>query len=171
LSPVSYSAYSQTHSHLLNIKKHKNTDVHTFVASKKLCPDIVLQYSIRTHKVLKCYKLDCLELLKSRHPLQREFDLALNPIAPKNSVTMSHAFQKMPIYNFEKKKLEVPGSKTETLHMILKTYGFANIGGARRTGKSLIYIWKDNTDPELKCSKSGKKAELNLKSNKIEQTC
>lgn len=165
LNPITYSTLSHTHNHLFNIKKYKKTDVQTFIASKKYCPDLVLQYSVRTHKILKCYKLDCLQQHAEANSSNTDHDLALNPIAPKSVLAISQAFTKAPVYNFETKQLEHKGSKTETLHMCLKTFGFADIGGARRTGKSLIYIWKDNSDPELK-----NKTKLNLKSSKHGRT-
>lgn len=169
LSAITYSAYSQTHNDLLSIRKFNNTDVKTFIASKKYCPDIILQYSVRTHKVLRCYKVDCLKKLRDTHS-DKDHDLALNPVAPKTSQCMSHAFEKAPVYNFETKKLEHIGWKKETLHMALKTYGFADIGGARRTGKSLIYIWKNNSDSGIKVKSEEKLNLKNSKTKKSEQT-
>lgn len=52
--------------------------------------------------------------------------------------------------------------------MSLKTYGFNNIGGARRTGKSLIYIWKNNTDPNQKIFEKNTERKLSLKSKNIQ---
>ena len=153
LSPITYSNFAETHNHLLGITKYNRTDLKVMIGSKKDCPDIVLEYSTRTHKIIKCYKLDFLQTLKQKNKDDPDFDLCLNQLAPKTNVTISHAFLKNPVYNFERKKLEYHGSKQEILHMCLKTFGFQNIAGARRTGKSQLYIWKNNTDPGLKSDK------------------
>lgn len=81
-------------------------------------------------------------------------------------MTISHAFLKAPVYNFEQKKMDQSCHKSETLHLVLKTYGYQPVGGARRTGKSVIFIYKNNTDSSLKNLKST--LDLKLKSQKME---
>lgn len=63
---------------------------------------------------------------------------------------ISHAFFSTPFYDYEQKCLSKPSNHCQVLHICLKTFGFPIIAGTKGAGKSVLYIWSSNIDPEVK---------------------
>ena len=139
------------------------------LACQKGCPDVALLHSTRTRKVLRSSGLLFLKDLTNSlvGDSQTEVDMALNPVAPSKVQVFSQAFYTRPFYNFERKSLESPQNRSDVLHFCLKRFGFHLAGGARRAGKSVIYIWRSNNDAKVKSTQSSQKTlKMELKSKK-----